>query len=247
MRIAHASIDEHNNIKGGAAGNQTGKEVCIRQWYKKPWTILLRHPDRIVRERIATIAETLASPPANRFIGYDQNQRNTFHGIAAKHKYNLLDFINSGELCETDCSAFVTCVCLFAGLNKLEYTGNAPTTSTMKSVFKQAGFNVLTDSKYVDGIDYLSKGDILLKPGAHTVIVLDDGPLYNKPQNKAYFPKCSPNHTSIAQALDEVGADSSKSSRKKIYAVNFSDPYRYTAKQNMALLVLLKEGKLIRP
>ena len=63
----------------------------------------------------------------------------------------------------------------------------------------------------------------------------------------AFYPKCSPNHTSIVQALDEVGADSSKSGRRKIYAVNFSDPYRYTAKQNMALLVLLKEGKLIRP
>ena len=28
--IAHASLDEHGNIKGGNAGDQTGKEVCIR-------------------------------------------------------------------------------------------------------------------------------------------------------------------------------------------------------------------------
>lgn len=63
----------------------------------------------------------------------------------------------------------------------------------------------------------------------------------------SFFPKCSDKHTSIVQALDEVGADSSKSGRKKIYAVNFSDPYRYTAKQNMAMLVLLKDGRLIKP
>lgn len=178
IRIAHASIDENRGIRNGKAGNQTGREVCIRSWYSKPWTVILRHPDRRVREQIATIAETLASPPYNSLIGYDQYQRNTFHDVAKKCNYNMLDFINEHELCETDCSAFVTTICLFAGLNKLEYTKNAPTTSTMKNVFGAAGFNVLTDNKYLGVTDHLSKGDILLRPGSHTVIVLDDGRLY---------------------------------------------------------------------
>lgn len=245
MRIAHASIDENKTIKGGQAGNQTGKEVCVRQWYKKPWTVLLRHPDRLVRERIAAIAEALASPPANRIIGYDQNQRNTFHTIALKYKYNLLDFINAAEPCETDCSAFVTCVCLFAGLNKLEYSGNAPTTSSMKGVFKQAGFNVLTDSRYVDGTDYLSKGDILLKPGAHVVIVLDDGPMLNK--ESGYFPKYTGRSYSIADALKEMGIDNSRKNRARIYAENFPDKYTYSGAQNASMLSRLKEGTLKRP
>jgi hypothetical protein len=178
VRIAHASIDEHKATHGGQAGNQTGREVCIRSWYSKPWTIMLRHPDRRVRERIATIAETLASKPYNALIGYDQYQRNTFHDVAKSCNYNVLDFINANKPCETDCSAFVTTICLFAGLTKLEYSGNAPTTSTMKNVFGAAGFNVLTDNKYLGVTDYLSKGDILLRPGSHTVIVLDDGRLY---------------------------------------------------------------------
>ena len=247
MRIAHASIDEHKSIKGGAAGNQTGKEVCIRQWYNKPWSVCIRHPNRAVREKIATIAETLASAPANALIGYDQNERNTFHAIAKSCDYNVLDFLNMHNLCETDCSAFVTTICLFAGIKALEYTDNAPTTSTMKSVYKKAGFDILTDKDIVSKCDYLSKGDILLKPGAHTVIVLDDGDLYNKPIGHDYYPKCSEYHTSIAQALDEIGVDSSKSHRKAIYGANFSDPYRYTAKQNMSMLILLKQGKLLKP
>lgn len=62
-----------------------------------------------------------------------------------------------------------------------------------------------------------------------------------------FYPKCSPNHTSIAQALDEIGVDSSKSNRKKIYNVNFSDTYLFSAKQNTAMLTLLKDGKLLKP
>lgn len=245
MRICHASIDENKNAKGGQAGNQTGKEVCIREWYNKPWTVVLRHPDRQTREQIATIAETLASPPTNRLIGYDQNQRNTLHVVAQSVKYNLLDFINKGELCETDCSAFVTCVCLFAGLKRLEYDKNAPTTSTMKSVFKSAGFNVLTDAKYVSGTDYLSKGDILLKPGSHTAIVLDDGKTYGN--ESAYFPRYYGSSRSIADALKEMGIDNSQKYRGKIYAANFPDKYNRTYDQNVKMLDKLKQGTLKRP
>jgi len=245
MRIAHASLDENRHATNGQAGNQNGKEVCIRQWYNKPWTVLLRHPSRDVREQIATIAETLASPPYNTLIGYDQNERNSFHKVAQSVGYNLLDFINRHELCETDCSAFVTCVCLFAGLKKLEYTGNAPTTSTMKSTFKAAGFNVLTDSRYVSGIDYLSKGDILLKPGSHVVIVLDDGALCGKETN--VFPRYSGDSKSISDALKEMGIDNSKKYRAKIYAANFPDKYKFSYSQNVAMLVLLQDGRLKRP
>ena len=247
MRIAHASIDENKHISGGQAGNQNGREVCIREWYKKPWTVNLRHPDRFVREQIATIAETLATPPYNALIGYDQKERNTFHTIAKRCNYHLLDFLNYDEPTETDCSAFVTCVCLFCGIKQLEYTDNAPTTSTMKSVFKRAGFNVLTDDKYVSGIDYLSKGDILVKPGAHTVIVLDDGAKYGKVQTIEYYPACAPYYVSIVEALKSLGIDSSKAYRHIIYSANFSDAYKGTAAQNKALLKLLKDGSLKKP
>ena len=246
MRIAHASIDENNNIKGGSSGNQTGKEVCIRKWYNKPWSILIRHPNRQVREKIAYIAETLASPPANQLIGYDQNNRNSFHIIAKKHGYDLKDFIGAHELCETDCSAFVTCVCLFAGINSLEYTGNAPTTSMMQIVFKTAGFEILTDQKHVGSEAYLSKGDILVKPGSHTVIVLDDGSHFDKKPLEVY-PQYKGLSDSIVEALKEMHIISTKSFRAKIYAANFEDTYTYSAVQNMKMLSRLKGGTLIKP
>ena len=200
-----------------------------------------------VREQIAEIAEILATPPVNSLIGYDQNERNTLHDVARQCKYDVVTFINEHQLCETDCSAFVTCVCLFAGLKQLEYSGNAPTTSTMKSVFKKAGFNVLTDEKYVAGTDYLSKGDILLKPSSHTVIVLDDGDKYGKVNQIIYFPACADYLVSIVDALKTIGVDSSKDNRRKIYSANFTDKYQATAKQNRDMLELLKAGRLKKP
>ena len=246
MRIAHASIDENNKTKNGEAGNQTGKEVCIREWYNKPWSVVLRYPDRKTREDIAQIAEKLSSAPVNRLIGYDQNERNSFHNVARMVDYNLNTFINRAEPVETDCSAFVTCICLFAGIKTLEYTGNAPTTSTMKATFKRAGFNILTDDKYVKGPDYLSKGDILLFPGSHTAICIDDGSRYGK-FTVSYFPKCSSYHISRVDALKEIGVESSKDFRRKIYNVNYPGKYTADAKQNRDMLELLKAGRLIQP
>ena len=62
-----------------------------------------------------------------------------------------------------------------------------------------------------------------------------------------YFPKCSDYHTSIVQALEEIGVPSDKEYRKSIYNVNFADTYLFSAKQNMSMLILLKEGRLIKP
>lgn len=243
MRIAHASIDENKTTKNGQAGDQTGKEVCVRTWYSKPWTVLLRYPDRSVRQRIAEIAEILAN---DNLIGYDQNERNSLHDVLKACDYDLNTFFLRGQKVETDCSAFVTCVCIAAGIKGLEYAGNAPTTATMKSVFKKSGFEVLTDEKYVTQSDYLSEGDILLKPSSHTVIVLDDGDKYGK-TSISYFPPCESYHGSIVDALKSIGVDSSKDNRRKIYKANFPDKYVASGKQNRDLLKKLKDGKLIRP
>ena len=49
VRIGHASISEKGTING-TKGDQTGKEVCIRTWYSKPWDYMAIHPDAPVRE-----------------------------------------------------------------------------------------------------------------------------------------------------------------------------------------------------
>lgn len=42
-QIVHASINEFGKITGGKPGDQTGKEICVRPYYNKPWTLVLRY------------------------------------------------------------------------------------------------------------------------------------------------------------------------------------------------------------
>lgn len=62
-----------------------------------------------------------------------------------------------------------------------------------------------------------------------------------------YFLKYNGNSTSIVLALKIVGADSSYTYRKKIAKANDIKLYVGSAKQNTAMLNLLKQGKLIKP
>lgn len=42
-KIVHASINEFGKITGGKDGDQTGKEICTRSYYNKPWLYVLRY------------------------------------------------------------------------------------------------------------------------------------------------------------------------------------------------------------
>ena len=46
--IVHASINENGGITGGKTGDQTGKEICIRPYYDKPWDYHLRYTGGLV-------------------------------------------------------------------------------------------------------------------------------------------------------------------------------------------------------
>ena len=170
VKIGHSTIDEKGKARGGSAGDQNGKEVCTRDWYKGGWAVLLRPKDSAVAERLAKACEAGC---ANANIGYDQGQRNTLHDEAKATGYDLSKITAK---CECDCSSFATVCAIAAGVDKLEYTGNAPTTSSMRKAFVNSGaFDALTESKYLGADTYLRRGDILVKPGSHTVIVLSDG------------------------------------------------------------------------
>ena len=62
-----------------------------------------------------------------------------------------------------------------------------------------------------------------------------------------YYPACASHYSSIVDALQSIGVDSSKSNRSKIAAANGISNYDGSAEQNIALLKLLKQGKLIKP
>ena len=42
-QIVHASINELGRVTGGQKGDQTGKEICVRSYYNKPWDCVLRY------------------------------------------------------------------------------------------------------------------------------------------------------------------------------------------------------------
>lgn len=165
VKIGHAPKDEKGKFTGGGAGDQTGKEVCTRNWYNKPWTVVFRPKDASVAEQIAKAMEQAC---ANDKIGYDQGQRTTLY---TKAKEAAWDLSKITEKCECDCSALVAVCVNAAGIavSKDMYTGN------QKRVLSATGaFEVLTYGKYTDSSNNLKRGDILLGVG-HTAIVLSDG------------------------------------------------------------------------
>jgi len=171
-KISNSGGDENGGIHGGAAGDQTGNEWCIRSWYSRPWSCVLRHPNKEVRELIAELAIEAAN---NNKIGYDQYQRDTYWTQLQKVGYRPSKITIA---CEADCSAGVIANTKAAGyllgISALKSIG-ATYTGNMRTAYKNAGFQVLTESKYLTSGDYLLPGDILLNDGAHTATNLGIG------------------------------------------------------------------------
>ena len=165
VKIGHASIDENNKARGGNAGDQTKKEVCIRTWYNKPWTSVIRPKDSSAAEKIATAMEQAC---ANDNIGYDQNQRTTLYAQAKAVNWDLSKI---AVACECDCSSLVAVCVNAAGIpvSKDIYTGNEQ--SALNATGK---FDMYTDAQYINSDTNLKRGDILLGAG-HTAIVLSNG------------------------------------------------------------------------
>ena len=169
VRIGHASLDERGKASGGKAGDQTGKEVCIRNWYNKGWKVLLRAKAPAVRKKIA---QSCIAACKNDNTGYDQGGRNTMLQEAQKVDW---DFAEIDTPNEADCSSLATACVQAAGVDVWD-GGNAHTTQTLERALVATGaFEALRDEKYLTGTDYLLEGDILLKPGSHVAMVLDDG------------------------------------------------------------------------
>lgn len=168
VRIGSARIDENGKAVGGRAGDQTGKEVSVQNWYahKKGW-IILRAKNDTTREKIAQCMEAACS---NDHIGYDQNQRTSLYLVAQKIGFNVARVTVD---CETDCSELVHVCLAYAGIMTPTFN-----TSTERAVLERTGkFQIITKAVYTQSSEYLIRGDILVtaKKG-HTAVVLDNGP-----------------------------------------------------------------------
>lgn len=171
--ISTCGRDENGKFVGGTAGDQTGKEWYLWNWYSFPWDMVFRHPDPQVREYIALLSEEAAN---NDKIGYDQGQRLTFWEQLKVSNYRPKNITTP---CETDCSGGVCAITKAVGylLNnqKLKDLLETGWSQTMPSQFKEAGFETLTDSKYLDSDKYLLRGDVLLNVKSHAAINISNG------------------------------------------------------------------------
>ena len=176
VRIGHASISEKNTING-TKGDSTGKEVCVRTWYSKPWDFVAVHPDRNVREKHAKAVEEAC---ANSAIGYGQSDRNSLNEEAKKVNY-VLSRIK--VKCNCDCSSLQN-VCAVASGAVSSYVGWR--TATMKEYLRKAGYIVLSGD-YANKSEYAVRGAIYVKAGKHTVCALDNGAKNNDTLAKCGF------------------------------------------------------------
>lgn len=173
IKIGHASIDERGDIYGGKVGDQTGKEICIRDWYNKNWDYYIECKDPAIAEKASQYMEQICN---NSSYGYDQYQRFTgYDSIKA----------NGGKVAggkgEFDCSSLVASCYALAGVNfpdlRSIYTGN------MKSNFEKTGlFNFYNDRDHRFSDKYATRGGIYLNIGSHVVMAL--GNAQAKPQTE---------------------------------------------------------------
>lgn len=172
--IANAGHDENGKYHGGKAGDQTGGEYCIRSWYPRPWSGVLRAKKANVREVIADVGEKGAK---NNNVGYDQYQRLTLHTENAKVGWHPEKITTK---CETDCTASAMDAAVAAGHRcGVKALTTIPTSTYSGNIvknFKATGeFEWLTDSKYRTSDKYLLRGDILVYENHHAAINLTTG------------------------------------------------------------------------
>jgi hypothetical protein len=162
IKIGHARHSETGG-KYGKAGDQTGGEVQITDWYDGDWLYVFRPKKKDTAESIASFIEGACN---NDLIGYSQDDR-----LSLYYKYRAYGHPrNIKEKCNCDCSSLVACACIFAGIiiDPDIYTG------IEKKVLEGTGaFNTLTGDEYLKTYQNLLRGDILLKSG-HTAGALGD-------------------------------------------------------------------------
>ncbi len=171
--ISNCGHDENGRYSGGKAGDQTGTEWRVINWYNRPWKCVLRHPNADVRAMIASMAKAAAN---NNLIGYDQSQRGTFWTNLADSNYDPAQITVA---CEADCSSGVAAIVKGAGyrlgIDALKKVSTTCYTGNLRAALKAAGFEVLTESKYLTSDAYLFAGDILLNDNAHVATNLTTG------------------------------------------------------------------------
>lgn len=177
--ISNSGSDENKSYSGGKAGDQTGHEWELKKWYSRPWSHVFRYngaDKRVPR----TLAELGIKAALNDKIGYDQYQRATYWNQLKTVGYDPSAITTA---CEEDCSAGVAAnvkACGYLlGIVALQNVSSGMSSRDTVSNLKNAGFTVLTDSKYLSSGNYLQPGDILLYVNHHVAMNITKGKYAN--------------------------------------------------------------------
>ena len=234
--IGSARHDENGKYSGGKAGDQLQKtttgldmvgEVSAQKMYthSKGWYVL--RPKQIAyANKIATCMTILCN---NKNAGYSQSAKRQVYSVDYSKPFNL------------DCSIAVRS-CIYGGTGK--DVGNFTTaneiTVLQKSGLFEEKFQYISEAKTPIYI-----GDVLVTTTkGHTAIVIDG--IARCETNVSYYPKYTGTSTSLIDALKSVGVtDTSKAFRTKIASANGITSYTGSVAQNLTLLNLLKQGKLV--
>lgn len=242
-RIGHASISETGSING-AKGDSTGKEVCVREWYSKPWDFMAIHPEAAVREKHAKAVEAAC---ANDNIGYGQGDRNTLNTLAKAVGYDL----SKVGKCNCDCSSLQNVAAVASGAAGVSYGSNGWTTSTMKAALQKAGYKIITERQYLDTAAYCVRGAIYVKASSHTVCGLDNGASYKKTLEKAGLAASAPQTPQTPQnnaaAAEEQTYTVKKGDTLSKIASKYGTTYQKLASYNgIANPNVISVGQIIR-
>lgn len=183
-KVSNCGHDEKWGARGGKAGDQTGSEWWICNWYDFGQDCVLWHPDQKVNELVADLACEAA---ANDKVGYDQNQRLTFWTQLSKTKSKRPADIKTA--CEADCSSGTAAIVKAAGhiLGDAKLKAVSPDcwTGNLKAALVNAGYRAYTSAKYTDSGDYVPRGSINLNQAKHVNVNVTKGPKYGqKPTSK---------------------------------------------------------------
>lgn len=242
--VGSARIDERGAATNGKAGDQKQTstpdyvgEVSQQKFYvhTKGWNILRAKKDDVAQR----LADSMIRACNNSNLGYDQNQR---LGVVTNGTGSTIKT-------ECDCSSLVRrCILEALGVDP----GNFTTGNEATVVMKTGAFDKIP---YKSG-DKLYTGDILVtKTKGHTVIVTQGNPRVvetaptpaPKPAtttSKSYYPRFDA--LSITDGLRSIGVNNSMTYRKKIAAANGISNYTGRYEQNVKLLNLARQGKLVR-
>lgn len=168
VMCAWASSDERGKLKGGKAGDQTGKEVKCGAIYNFGQTRVYRCVDRKYAVKIGTAAKAIA---LNNNFGYCQGHRTTSYNALKNANWIVANVKTPVEI---DCSMLGGCSVNVAYGKQLisssVYSGNIGSALLATGLFKE-----LKASKYLGKSEYIECGDIIVAPGKHVIVAYTDG------------------------------------------------------------------------